>query len=82
LGEGEEGGRYEDVDAEEVEARVVEEEGVLEGEEPVFVRVKGAGVFDDVDIFGWPAGGYVGEDDLLEEGPLGEGWLALLSMAR
>jgi hypothetical protein len=35
--------------------------------------VERASVFDDVDVFGWPAGGYVREDDLLEEGPLGGG---------
>lgn len=51
----------------------------MEGEEPVLVRVESAGVFDDVDVFGGPAGGYVGEDDLLEEGPLRQGWVSIAS---
>jgi hypothetical protein len=54
-----------DVHAEEMEARVVEEEGVLEGEECVFVGVHDAGVFDDVDVFRRPASGNVGDYDLL-----------------
>jgi hypothetical protein len=43
--------------------------------------VECAGVLDDVDVFWWPAGGYVGEDDLLEHGPLwrGEGRSALFA---
>lgn len=50
LGECEERGGYEDVDAEEVEAGVIEEEGVLEGEAAFFVGVHYAGVLDDVDL--------------------------------
>ena len=66
LRECEEGGCNEDVDAQYFdEALVVEVEGVLEGELAVAVGVHDAGVFDDVDVFGGPAGGDVGYYDLL-----------------
>lgn len=50
----------------------------MEGQESFFVGVEGAGVFDDVDVFRGPAGGYVGKDDLLEKGPLRGGWISIV----
>ena len=69
LGEGEEGRCDDDVNTKQFEARMVEEERILDGEEAVLVRMHGAGVFDDIDILWRPAGCDIREDALLEKGP-------------
>ena len=58
LGEGEECWCREDVYAEHMQACMVEEEWVLEGEEREGVGVHGPRVFNNVDVFRWPASSY------------------------
>jgi hypothetical protein len=52
----EEGRCRNDVDFEHVQAGMVEEEGILEREEAVFIRFHGASVLEDINIFGGPSG--------------------------
>ena len=69
LGEGEEGRRLDDVDAEGAEDGVVEVEGVLERQLAARVGLLDARVLDDVDLVGRPPGGEVADDGLEEDGP-------------
>jgi len=70
LGEAEEDGGLDDVDAEEFELGVVEVKGVLEAELAAGVGLLHAGVFDDVDLVGWPAGCDVARYGLEEHRPV------------
>ena len=71
LSEGLERGHGDNVDAEDLrEARVVHEERVLRCEESALVGVKGACIFDHVDVLWWPASRDVGDHDLLEQRPV------------
>lgn len=69
LGEGEEGGGLDDVDAERAEDGVVEVEGVLQGELAARVGLLDARVLDDEDLVGRPSGRDVADDGLEEDGP-------------
>jgi hypothetical protein len=66
----EERGSYDDIYPEHLEACVVEEEGVLERELAELICVHDAGVLDNVDVLGRPAGGDEGHHDLLQHPPV------------